>query len=106
MNEKQTSLFTPKNLFLCYLKAQTTVLLLSDVTSGLEIDTFAVPDFVDRRDFVELHCNFHLTPREELYSVKWYRTDYTGKMEEFYHHRPKANPPILEIALNSANCRL
>ncbi len=33
-----------------------------------------------------------MSDRERLHSVKWYRTDHRGNMEEFYNYQPNRNP--------------
>ena len=34
-----------------------------------------------------------MSANERLHSVKWYRTDHSGNMEEFYTFQPSRQPP-------------
>ena len=36
---------------------------------------------------------FRMSASERLHSVKWYRTDHSGNMEEFYTFQPSRQPP-------------
>ena len=67
--------------------------LLPTPASSLSITHFHVPAFVDLKREAALECVFDLSQREELHSVKWYRTGASNSMEEFYTYSPSRNPP-------------
>ena len=61
----------------------------------MDITHFSVPQFVNRKDEVTLECHFKMSsPHETLHSVKWYRIDHTGAMEDFFTFIPANNPPV------------
>ena len=61
----------------------------------MDITHFSVPKFVNRKDEVTLECHFKMSsPHETLHSVKWYRIDHTGAMEDFFTFMPANNPPV------------
>lgn len=65
------------------------------MSRAVDITFFDVPKFVNRREEVTLECHFVMSePHETLYSVKWYRIDHTGLMEEFYTYSPGRNPNV------------
>ena len=63
--------------------------------SAVRITHFHVPEFAKLRDQIRMECAFEMTqgPSEVLHSVKWYRLNYKGQMQEFYSHKPNKNPP-------------
>jgi hypothetical protein len=69
-------------------------LSVSGLCSAVHINYFHVPEFVNRREEVTLECHFEMSkPHETLHSVKWYRIDHSGVMEEFFSFKPANNPP-------------
>ena len=61
----------------------------------MDITHFRVPKFVNRKDEVTLECDFRMSePHETLHSVKWYRIDHSGSMEDFFTYSPAKNPPV------------
>ena len=70
-------------------------LLISERACSVDITHFSVPKFVDRKDEVTLECHFVMSsPQERLHSVKWYRIDHTGAMEDFFTYMEGRNPPV------------
>ena len=67
----------------------------SVVCHAVDITSFHVPKFVNRRDEVTLECNFVMSePHETLHTVKWYRIDHSGQMENFFTYSSSKNPPV------------
>ena len=67
----------------------------SVVCRAVDITHFRVPKFVNRKDEVSLECDFRMSePHETLHSVKWYRIDHSGSMEDFFTYSPAKNPPV------------
>ena len=67
----------------------------SERACSVDITHFSVPKFVDRKDEVTLECHFVMSsPQERLHSVKWYRIDHTGAMEDFFTYMEGRNPPV------------
>ena len=67
----------------------------SVVCRAVDITHFRVPKFVNRKDEVTLECDFRMSePHETLHSVKWYRIDHSGSMEDFFTFIPANNPPV------------
>ena len=67
----------------------------SVVCRAVDITHFRVPKFVNRKDEVTLECDFRMSePHETLHSVKWYRIDHSGSMEDFFTYSPAKNPPV------------
>ena len=63
--------------------------------TAVDITYFNVPKFVNRRDEVTLECHFVMSePHETLHSVKWYRIDHNGLMEDFFTYEPRRNPTV------------
>ena len=63
--------------------------------SAVDITYFNVPKFVNRKDDVTLECNFVMSESlETLHSVKWYRIDHQGHMEDFFTYDPNKKPPV------------
>ena len=61
----------------------------------MEITRFNVPKFVNRREEVTLECKFRMTEAHEtLKTVKWYRIDHKGQMEDFFTYEPRRNPTV------------
>ena len=71
------------------------VIIISASAFAVDITHFSVPQFVNRKDEVTLECHFKMSsPHETLHSVKWYRIDHTGAMEDFFTFIPANNPPV------------
>jgi len=63
--------------------------------SAVQITRFNVPKFVNRRDEVTLECKFRMSEAHEtLHSVKWYRIDHKGQIQDFFTYQPRSNPTV------------
>ena len=50
---------------------------------------------MNRRDEVTLECKFRMSEAHEtLHSVKWYRIDHKGQIQDFFTYQPRSNPTV------------
>lgn len=75
------------------------LLLCCGFGQSLRITDFHVPQFVHRKDSVALECRFEMSdPSETLHTIKWYKINAKGHMEEFFSFKPnKGQPRVNEL---------